>query len=175
MSERLELALLGLVKKLEDGLPAAVTAINTGTLVQADGIGCEVPVEVLDHVPPLEVQERWPLVGVQQLPSTFPNDTGTEMEGSHRVLVVAFLQHDDRQVLARQCRRLLAAIRTVVMADRTIPHPFDTVADIVAYGVLADQTVPGPMLADIPNDGEPPDGYITWSGFQVRFTTDELD
>lgn len=176
MDDPLELALLGLQRKLRDGLPDKIAQVNATEIVQADGITIDDPVQVLDRVPPLEVQERWPIVCLQQLPSRFVNDTGHESEGKHTVLIVVFDSDDSDDRLARRCRRLISAVRRCVMTDRTIPHPLDPdTRDVVAYGVLASMIEPGPMLANIPAEGRPPEGYITWTGFEVRFTTDDIE
>lgn len=163
----------GLVNRIQTDLPAIVTARNAMADVVADGIEAQAPAQVLDHVPPLEIQTEWPFIGVVRQPSRFEDDTGHSMTGVHTLTVVTFVHEPEQQALVRRLDRLTTCVVDCVIDGRYIPAASG--GDRVAWGVQLGQVRWGDALADVPSDNDPPQAWITWSEFDIVCRNDDDD
>lgn len=150
----IEPVIAGLVKRLEDELPAAIDDVNAD---QTDGILIDrAHLQVLDHVPHILTLHQWPTIGVAEGPGRYEDDTGHEATGVHELQIVAFMQDADLQTLAKKLRRIFVAVERVALAGRVIPHA--TLGGVnAAWGVQRLRRLPGPTLGE-----EDPGSVVTW-------------
>jgi|SRR5919108_1744199 hypothetical protein len=151
-----------LAAKLTAQLPAAITEINAAV---TDGFTITNPVEVLDYVPDeREISAKAstaPLVGIQDVTSTFKDDIGSSVTGQHAFAVLVWLYDPSRQALARKLRRYQRALATVCLAGRAI--------STIGYGVTLRNAAPGPTL----EREEDPRGWVSFTGVVIQSWVDE--
>lgn len=148
-----------LVERLEAELPAAIAAVNQDV---DDGIQIAEPAQVHDFLPTPNLLTVFPTIGIGDGPSTFSDDTGFSATGEHHLLVVCYLQDASQNALARQLRRYVRAVARVVLAGRRLGD--------AAWSVSLVRVVPGPTLADDPED---PREWMSWSGIEIAAKRDE--
>lgn len=169
-----EPVITALVRLLENGLAAQVEAINTEL---TDPFLLDPPVAILDYMPfSVTLEQGMPVIGVQDLSSTFENDLVHSMEATHSVGVVTVIQTSDHQTLAWQLRRYNQAIARTIQADRMLgPAGILASEALVMYTRFAG-VEPGPLLGDRDPDspGEPPSSYRSWTWFLLDCRRQEL-
>lgn len=161
----------GLVAKINREIGAFITQKNAQAAVIADGISVTAPLQVLDYVPPLEIQRAWPLVGVAHERSILEDDTGWSATGVHPFVICTFVQRPDQQGITRLIKRLTTCVVAAAIDGRTIPTADET--DTAAWGVRLREVRWGPTLADVPESGREPEAWITWSEAVIECRTDE--
>lgn len=151
-----EAAVTALRDRLETDLPAQITTNNAAV---TDGYTIENPVEVLDYVPSLSTRVRFPLVCIENGPGKFPVDNGFFAEGHYDLAVVAFLQDQDQQALARKLRRYHRAILQVAMKNRNLGSGTG-----IPWGISLEESNFGPTLSEREN----PDQWLSWVAVSVK-------
>lgn len=147
-----------LVARLEDELPAEVDRIN-GAI--ADDFQIESPQHVYPFVPSLEAQDAFPVLGIQDLPSRFEDDTGAGVTGNHRHGIVAFVAADDLEWLAWQLRRYAQAVTNVALRGRALGD--------AAWMSKLERVDYGPTLESPEN----PRTWVSWVLVTIEFRRDE--
>jgi hypothetical protein len=161
----------GLVAKIARELPAYLAEKNAQAHVVADGITADAPVLYLDHVPAIEVQRAWPLVGLVHGKSMFEDDQGYSMTGVHPFVVATFVQDHDQQALTRKIKRLTTCVAAAAIKDRYVPTADQS--GRAAWGMRIMSVDWGEALADIPAGSDTPEAWLTWSEITLVCKTDE--
>lgn len=161
----------GLIAKVERELPAFIATRNAEADVVADGITADTPVLYLDHVPPVQMQRAWPLVGLLRGKSVFDDDTGHSMTGHHPFTVVTFVQDPDQLALTRKIERLTACVASAAISGRRIPTADES--EYAAWGVRVVSVDWGEALADVPAGSDTPEAWLTWSEVTIVCRADE--
>lgn len=168
MIQGIEPVIDGLVKRLQDELPAIVTQVNSE---HTDGVAIKPPDKVLDHVPPVETLFDTPLVGVAEGPQRFEDDIGSSATGISEIIVVCYVQSDDQQTLVTHLRRWRTALlRGCLPATRTIPHA--TTAGVnAAWAVNLVRVEPGQTLGEM--EAEQVRSWLSWVRLVLEARHDE--
>lgn len=162
-----------IVQVLEESLPQEIKARNEAGPVELDA-----PVQILDYMPiPATYGGGLPIVAVQDLPGRFENDLQHSMEGTYGLGIAALIQTADHQTLAWQLREYVAAIASVIQADRMkgTESVMRKPPANVLYTRFAD-TEPGPLLGNRnpENSGAPPDSYRSWTWLVLECRRQEV-
>lgn len=161
----------GLRKKIEDDLPAFLTARNAQADVVADGITAPAPVLIASYVPAISLQRAWPLVGIIRQPSRFSDDTGFAMTGNHALTVCTFVQHAEPEVLSKLIDRVTTCVFNAAVDGRRILT--EDQASVAAYGVRPVAVRWSDMLAEVFRDDDDPQSWLAWSEIDLVCLTDE--
>lgn len=148
-----------LVARLVADLPAEIDRINAAV---TDGHTIDYPQKVLDHPPVAEQMTSYPIVSVQDFPSTFEQDGGSWAVGRHELAIVAFIAAPDQATLAWRLRRYAQAIANVSLRDRNL-------GGSAAWGTGLVDVRPGPTL-EVEED---PRGYESWTVVRIFAKRDE--
>jgi hypothetical protein len=119
-----EPAILALVARLQDPaqLNAEVADIASKVAV-ADQAASLIPVDpalVYDFVPPPSFLTSFPAIGIQDLPSTLEDDTGSSATGKHELGIVIFYSNPDQRLLAWALRRYAQAVTRTAVNGRNL-------------------------------------------------------
>jgi hypothetical protein len=139
-----------LVTRLQTDLPAKVAEINAAA---TDGIVLPLPAasRIYDFPPQGELLTDFPVIGIQDFPSTFDDDIGSSVTGNHALGVIVWVSSADQRTLAMMLRRYCQAVTTVALEGRFIGD---------AWGTLLRRVYPGPTI-DAEEDPR------TWVSFAV--------
>lgn len=137
-----------LATRLRTDLPAKIAEINAAA---TDGIVLPNPSAVYDFPPQGELLTDFPVLGIQDFPSTFTDDIGSSVTGEYALGIIIWLSSADQRTLAMSLRRYTQAVTTVALAGRTLGD---------AWGTLLRRVYPGPTI-----DAE--ENPRTWCSFAI--------
>jgi hypothetical protein len=145
-------AIRALKVRLEADLPAAIADHN----LETQSIDLPAPTAILDYVPPISLLVDFPTIGIGDGPTAFEDDNAWSATGRHDLLIIAYCQNADQEVLAWQLRGFARVIATVVLDRRNLGEG--------AWGTGLTRIEPGPTLAD---DPENPREFASWVGVRI--------
>lgn len=115
-----------ILARLEDPTQLNAEIANiASTVTVADQAASLVPIPVgniNDFVPPPSYLVDFPAIGIQEMGSTFEDDTGHSATGKHIFGVVIFCSNPDQELLAWMLRRYAQAVVRVLIAQRAFPE-----------------------------------------------------